>query len=70
MNLDPERDLQRIHSLIFTHLKTLEGFIKMCMNEETICNILKQLREVAYQIEQKHRSYKRDVERKTRYGSL
>lgn len=70
MTLDPERDLQRIHSLIITHITTLEAFINLFQSEETICNILKQLREVAYQIEQKHRTYKRTVDRNIKYGSL
>lgn len=70
MTLDPERDLQRIHSLIITHNTTLEAFINLFQSEETICNILKQLREVAYQIEQKHRTYKRTLDRNIKYGSL
>ncbi|KAJ8950517.1 hypothetical protein NQ318_015261 [Aromia moschata] len=70
MNLDPERDLQRIHSLIITHIKTLETFINVFQSEPTICNILKQLRDVAFQIEQKHRTYKRTLDRNTKYGSL
>ncbi|KAJ8916711.1 hypothetical protein NQ315_013915 [Exocentrus adspersus] len=69
MTLDPERDLQRIHSLIIAHINTLDTCINMCQNE-TICNILKQLREVAYQIEQKHRTYKRTLDRSIKYGSL
>ncbi|KAG5900731.1 hypothetical protein JTB14_038249 [Gonioctena quinquepunctata] len=71
MTLDPERDLQRIHSLIITHIQTLETFINMFQSEDpTVCDILKQLRETAFQIEQKHRLYKRTMDRNTKYGSL
>nr|CAI5844234.1 unnamed protein product [Callosobruchus analis] len=70
MSLDPERDLQRIHSLIITHINTLETYISLSQREEMICNILKQLREVAFQIEHKHRLYKRNQDRNTKYGSL
>ncbi|KAJ8979368.1 hypothetical protein NQ317_002957 [Molorchus minor] len=69
MNLDPDRDLQRIHSLLIMHLSALGTLIDV-IQEPTICNILKQLREVAYQIEQKHRTYKRTLDRNTKYGSL
>lgn len=43
--------------------------MNMVQNEETVF-ILRQLREVAFQIEQKHRLYKRTQDRNTKYGSL
>lgn len=71
MTLDPERDLQRIHSLIFAHIQTLETIITVFQrSEESIYKILKDLREVTFEIEQKHRTYKRTLDRNTTYGSL
>ncbi|XP_072382255.1 GTPase-activating protein [Diabrotica undecimpunctata] len=81
MNLDPERDLQRVHSLVINHLDTLETLcIDLCSSKvhgegvtaeaAILCDILNRLREVAYQIEQKHRIYKRTIDRNTKYGSL
>uniref|UniRef100_A0A6P7GUC3 GTPase-activating protein-like n=1 Tax=Diabrotica virgifera virgifera TaxID=50390 RepID=A0A6P7GUC3_DIAVI len=81
MNLDPERDLQRVHSLVINHLDTLETLcIDLCSSKvhgegvtaeaAILCDILNRLREVAYQIEQKHRIYKRTMDRNTKYGSL
>ncbi|XP_056648624.1 GTPase-activating protein [Diorhabda sublineata] len=78
MNLDPERDLQRVHSLVISQMDTLETFIGICANKQrggdteaaTVYDILRKLREVVYQIEQKHRLYKRTIDRNTKYGSL
>ncbi|CAH1118062.1 unnamed protein product [Phaedon cochleariae] len=71
MTLDPERDLQRIHSLIIAHLLTFDKFIAAFEgNDAAVCDILKRLRESAFQIEQKHRLYKRTLDRNTKYGSL
>lgn len=73
MTLDPERDLQRIHSLIYAHLERFEKAIQLLRDkptQEPIMKVLEQLREVAYQIEQQHRSYKRKQDRNTKYGSL
>ncbi|XP_060517698.1 GTPase-activating protein [Cylas formicarius] len=71
MTLDPERDLQRIHSLVISHIQPLEASIKLLEERGlAICDILKQLREVAFQIEQRHRIYKRALDRNTKYGSL
>lgn len=79
MTLDPERDLQRITSLVMNHLNHLETRIKMCessVNRISINEDMKnchttmvQLREIAYQIEQKHRMYHRTLARDTKYGS-
>ncbi|CAH1105681.1 unnamed protein product [Psylliodes chrysocephalus] len=78
MNLDPERDLQRVHTLVISHLQTLESVIDLCAAKAqggateatTVGDILRRLREVAFQIEQKHRIYKRTMDRNTKYGSL
>lgn len=79
MTLDPERDLQRIHSLIMCHLNHLETRIKLCESSVNRLSIhedmrnchstMIQLREIAYQIEQKHRLYHRSIARDTKYGS-
>lgn len=85
MTLDPERDLQRIHSLIIAHFGCIETLIQACENEycravprmmpfviedsRGLYNLLVQLREIAYQIEQKHRVYQRTLARDTKYGS-
>lgn len=85
MTLDPERDLQRIHSLIISHIGRLETLIQVCKCEavytgairglpavadpQTFFNMMLQLREISFQIEQKHRSYQRSLARETKYGS-
>lgn len=84
MTLDPERDLQRIHSLVIAHISRLETVVKMCENEYsrsasrvqiTIDDVrscyetLQQLQNVAFEIEQKHRTYQRTLARDTKYGS-
>lgn len=79
MTLDPERDLQRIHSLIMSHFVPLENRIVKCENstggnrhskieDMKKCTML-QLREIAFQIEQKHCIYQRTLARDTKYGS-
>lgn len=85
MSLDPERDLQRIHSLIMSHLDFIETFINWCEGDrvysgplpksisgvdlQSCYNILREIREIAYQIERRHRIYNRTIARDTRYGS-
>ena len=85
ITLDPERELQRIHSLIISHMNQLE--IIMCQPETFLKGILqfktyglqdvkdcfivlRELRDVAVKIETKHNSYMRTLARDTKYGSL
>lgn len=70
MTLDPERDLQRIHSLIYKHYQAIETFTELSRNQPAIYNILKQMMEITHEIEHKHRTYKRMIDRNIRYGSL
>ncbi|CAH0558267.1 unnamed protein product [Brassicogethes aeneus] len=73
MTLDPERDLQRIHSLIVAHLDIFDRTLQMLRDnpaQEPIAKVLAQLQDAAYQIESRHRSYKRTLDRNTKYGSL
>lgn len=85
VTLDPERDLERIHSLLFMHIGRLETLMGMCehrayTNEvqllppviddvQTCLRTLTQLREIAFQLEQKHRTYQRSLARDTKLGS-
>lgn len=85
MTLDPERDLQRVHSLIISQISVIEGLVAMCeckavystgtrlpfaMEDLESCyGTLKQLGNVTYQLEQKHRSHQRRLLRDTKYGS-
>ncbi|KAB0798318.1 hypothetical protein PPYR_09311 [Photinus pyralis] len=84
MALDPERDLQRMHSLIISHMSGIERLLtsrecpsvyatgsRLTYNEEAdgAHKTLKQILEVAYQLEQKHRTYQRMLTRETKYGS-
>ncbi|KAI4464411.1 ras gtpase-activating protein [Holotrichia oblita] len=66
MTLDPERDLQRMHSLIITELNKRDLKNK---NVSDPCLILNKLQEVVYQIEHKHKCYQRSIARDTKYGS-
>lgn len=85
ITLDPERDLQRIHSLVISHLNQIE--LVMCQPETFIKAAvpnkiygieevrvmyltLRDLRETALEIESKHKSYMRTLARDTKYGSL
>lgn len=85
VTLDPERDLERTHSLIFAHITRLEALTNMCecqavytgekkipavIDDVQSCfKTLKQLKEVFFQLEQKHRTYQRSMARDTKYGS-
>lgn len=85
ITLDPERELQRIHSLIMSHMNQLE--LIMCQPEAFMKDILQfknyarndvkdcflvisELRDVAAKIEAKHKTYMRTLARDTKYGSL
>ncbi|KAL1490589.1 hypothetical protein ABEB36_013257 [Hypothenemus hampei] len=71
LTLDPERDLQRVHSLIIAHIPHLEKYIQVPEERHpTFCEVLKKLCEVALEIEYQHRIYKRALDRNTKYGSL
>lgn len=85
MTLDPERDMQRMHSLIIAHISAIERLLttrdcaavyatgsRLPFNIEDIESFyrtLTQIMEVAYQLEQKHRTYQRMLARETKYGS-
>lgn len=76
MTLDPERDLQRIHSLVMANLEHLQTRIHLeayNSNRQSLemsgYGTMMQLQEICYQIEQKHRSYQRIIARDTKYGS-
>lgn len=85
MTLDPERDLQRLHSLVIAHISRLEALIKVCDCEavysgsmgrlpviedvQSCLNMMLQLRDVVYQLEKQHRTYQRSLARDTKYGS-
>ncbi|XP_067014375.2 ras GTPase-activating protein 3 isoform X2 [Anabrus simplex] len=87
MNLDPDRELQRIHSLFIAHMDRLETLKDACECQAVytgdICFLpsfviedvqscfktLTHLQEVAFTLEQEHRSYLRSLARETKYGS-
>lgn len=85
MTLDPERDLQRIHSLIMSHLKNIEQFISWCEGKSVYSapiptnvagvdlqccyKVLVQVRDIVWQIEKRHQMYNWTLARDTRYGS-
>ncbi|XP_050309453.1 GTPase-activating protein isoform X2 [Anthonomus grandis grandis] len=71
MTLDSERDLQRVHSLVIAHVLHLERFIQMLDDRNPeIRDVMKQLLEVSFAIEDRHQSYRRTLNRNTKYGSL
>jgi Ras GTPase-activating protein 3 len=85
MTLDPERELQRIHSLIIGHIKQLEiimyqpdtlvkgilQFKSYGLEDVKECYVvLRELRDVALKIEARHKTYMRTLARDTKYGSL
>ncbi|KAF7282506.1 ras GTPase activating protein 1 isoform X2 [Rhynchophorus ferrugineus] len=67
LTLDPERDLQRIHSLFMAHSDKLDAYVK---GQPVLEQVLEELRAVVVNIELKHRSYKKTLDRNTKYGSL
>ncbi|EFA04666.1 GTPase-activating protein isoform X1 [Tribolium castaneum] len=85
ITLDPERELQRIHSLIMSHMNQLElimcqpeAFMKDILQFKTYGNhdvkqffkVVSELRDVAAKIDAKHKTYMRTLARDTKYGSL
>ncbi|KAL1132148.1 hypothetical protein AAG570_010105, partial [Ranatra chinensis] len=84
MNIDSERELARIHSLIIQHMDRLQSVINLCdprvRREENIttCVVedrvscletLKSLRDTAIDLQTETRIYLRTLARETKYGS-
>ncbi|XP_017777247.1 PREDICTED: GTPase-activating protein isoform X2 [Nicrophorus vespilloides] len=74
MTLDPERDLQRMHSLVLTHALKLNQMYPSTNGTQLMHGVSKNsvtdLIDVTYSIEQKHRSYQRALARDTKLGSI
>lgn len=74
--LDPARDLQRIHSLIISNIQSIEKYFDAsnadANNEELMkCRkTIQKLTDFSMQLEQIHRKYKNNLLRETKYGSL
>lgn len=85
MTLDPERDMQRMHTLIFSHMMTIEMFLPkhdransystenslpFAVDDVKACyETLDRILQVAYELEHKHRTYQRMLANETKYGS-
>ncbi|XP_026276924.1 GTPase-activating protein [Frankliniella occidentalis] len=80
MNLDPDRELQRIHSLVISNIDRLENLVVasgdtnllssfMIEEKHSFSTTLKQLQDTIFSLEQEHRTYLRSVARETKYGS-
>lgn len=76
MALDPDRELQRIHSILIRNMDRMDELIRDCQNHAatiedvpSFYNMLAQLRDVAFTLEQEHRAYQRMLARETKYGS-
>ncbi|KAK6644718.1 hypothetical protein RUM43_000987 [Polyplax serrata] len=84
MTLDPDRELQRIHSIIICHIKRLETLINGCYfynnesNSAPQCVVedvssylhtLNELKNMSLTLEHEHRIYQRQLARETKYGS-
>lgn len=71
--LDPARDLQRLHSLIIGHMQSVEKFFDSTSGnteESMMCRkTIQKVTEFAMHLEQIHRKYKHHLVRDTKYGS-
>ncbi|EEB14485.1 Ras GTPase-activating protein, putative [Pediculus humanus corporis] len=84
MTLDPDRELQRIHSIIISQIKRLETLISGCYyynhdsnaatqfkveDVNSYLHTLNELKNISLNLEQEHRIYQRQLARETKYGS-
>ncbi|KAJ0181311.1 hypothetical protein K1T71_003396 [Dendrolimus kikuchii] len=75
LRLDPARDLQRLHALLVTHVQRLDDRLLRPQDgvsieeREVEVRTLHELREAMFDLEHKHRVYRRSLARETKYGS-
>ncbi|XP_077293823.1 ras GTPase activating protein 1 [Arctopsyche grandis] len=75
LKLDPTRDLQRIHCLLYEHISYIEKLLQgnpntpVCIEDTASLRTLRELSKVTYSLEDKHRTCQRHLERATKYGS-
>ncbi|CAG9864398.1 unnamed protein product [Phyllotreta striolata] len=71
LNLDPERDLQRVQSLIVAHSEQFQYHIAYYKSKSAeLRDVLERLWDAAVEIDRKHSVYKRTAARATKVGSL
>lgn len=75
LRLDPARDLQRLHALLVSHAPALDDRLhrpQECMSAEdrsAEAATLRDLQEAMFDLEHRHRIYRRSLARETKYGS-
>ncbi|KAJ2943831.1 hypothetical protein O0L34_g8159 [Tuta absoluta] len=76
LRLDPARDLQRLHALLVAHAHRLDERLHHAKQDgtppeerEAEAATLRELQEVMFDLEHRHRIYRRSLARETKYGS-
>ncbi|RVE47154.1 hypothetical protein evm_008231 [Chilo suppressalis] len=75
LRLDPARDLQRLHALLVQHAQKLDERLLRPPDDTSIeereaeASTLKELQEAIFDLEHRHRTYRRSLARETKYGS-
>ncbi|CAH0406079.1 unnamed protein product [Chilo suppressalis] len=75
LRLDPARDLQRLHALLVQHAQKLDERLlrppdgTSIEEREAEASTLKELQEAIFDLEHRHRTYRRSLARETKYGS-
>ncbi|XP_075984313.1 ras GTPase activating protein 1 [Anticarsia gemmatalis] len=75
LRLDPPRDLQRLHALLVAHAPRLDDRLHRPQEgasveeREAEAATLRELQETMFDLEHRHRIYRRSLARETKYGS-
>ncbi|CAH0600406.1 unnamed protein product [Chrysodeixis includens] len=75
LRLDPARDLQRLHALLVAHAPRLDDRLlrpqegTSVEEREAEAATLRELQETMFDLEHRHRIYRRSLARETKYGS-
>ncbi|CAH1643327.1 unnamed protein product [Spodoptera littoralis] len=75
LRLDPARDLQRLHALLVAHAHRLDDRLHRPQEgtsveeREAEAATLRELQETMFDLEHRHRIYRRSLARETKYGS-
>ncbi|KAL0281475.1 UNVERIFIED_CONTAM: hypothetical protein PYX00_002454 [Menopon gallinae] len=76
MTLDPDRELQRIHTIIISHIDRLENLISylnpssfMVEDVNSYRKTLNELKKMSFALEREHKTYQYNLAMETKYGS-
>ncbi|CAB3237524.1 unnamed protein product [Arctia plantaginis] len=75
LRIDPPRDLQRLHALLVSHASRLDDRLHRPQETASVeereaeAATLRELQETMFDLEHRHRIYRRSLARETKYGS-